>query len=127
MSYLTYAQVVPLGPELTMRRPAISRALSAWVIGAVMACSRAAPHPESTMLTAEEQRAGWRLLFDGKTVAGWRGFKSDTLPARWQPVDGALTRVAQAGDIVTDQQFQDFELTLEWMVAPGATAGSFTG
>ncbi|MGH7527528.1 MAG: 3-keto-disaccharide hydrolase [Gemmatimonadales bacterium] len=77
------------------------------------------------MLTAEEQRAGWRLLFDGRTAAGWRGFKSSALPAGWQAIDGALTRVAQAGDIVTDDQFQDFELTLEWKVAPGGNSGIF--
>jgi hypothetical protein len=77
------------------------------------------------MLTAEEQSAGWRLLFDGKTTAGWRGFKSPTMPAGWQVRDGALTRVAQAGDIVTDAEFKDFELTLEWKVAPGGNSGIF--
>ncbi len=108
-----------------MRRRAVRSAFSAGLIGAAMACSRAAPLTESAMLTAEEQRAGWRLLFDGRTAAGWRGFKSSTLPPGWQAIDGALTRVAETGDIVTDDQFQDFELTLEWKVAPGGNSGIF--
>ena len=40
-------------------------------------------------------------------------------------VDGALTRVADAGDIVTREQFQDFELALEWKVEPGGNSGIF--
>jgi Domain of Unknown Function (DUF1080) len=77
------------------------------------------------MSLSEDQSAGWRLLFDGKTTAGWRGFKSKTMPAGWQVIDGALTRVAQAGDIVSEQEFQDFELTLEWKVAPAGNSGIF--
>src|SRR5436190_14188038 len=62
---------------------------------------------------------GWRALFDGKTTAGWRGFRQQTLPAGWQAVGGALTRVGQgAGDIVTVDEFGDFELTLEWNLSP---------
>jgi hypothetical protein len=108
-----------------MHRRSVTRALLAGLIGAVLGCSRATPHPESAMVTPEEERAGWRLLFDGKTTAGWRGFKSETVPAGWQVIDGALTRVAQAGDIVTAEEFQDFELALEWKVAPGGNSGIF--
>jgi Domain of Unknown Function (DUF1080) len=106
---------------------AVRYTLSGGFVLAAMACSRAAPaqDPQAAMLTAEEQSAGWRLLFDGKTTAGWRGFKSSTMPAGWQVKDGALTRVAQAGDIVTDAEFKDFELTLEWKVAPGGNSGIF--
>lgn len=69
--------------------------------------------------------ASWRSLFDGHTPEAWRGFKSDRLPAGWRVVDGALTRVERAGDIVTREQFQDFELELEWKVAPGGNSGIF--
>lgn len=71
------------------------------------------------------QAAGWRLLFDGESAAGWRGFKGATLPPGWVVKDGALTRVAEAGDIVTDEVFRDFELTLEWKVAAGGNSGIF--
>jgi hypothetical protein len=76
-------------------------------------------------LTAAERSAGWRLLFDGKTTAGWRGFLQDSAPAGWQVVDGALTRVASGGDILTRDKFRNFELTLEWNIAPGGNSGIF--
>lgn len=76
-------------------------------------------------LTPEERAAGWRLLFDGETTAGWRGFKSDSIPSGWQVVDGSLTRVAPAGDLITVEQFESFELELEWQVEPGGNSGVF--
>jgi hypothetical protein len=74
-------------------------------------------------INAKEQTEGWRALFDGKTTAGWRGFRQKTMPGGWQAVDGALTRVGQAGDIVTIDQFGDFELTLEWNLSPNGNSG----
>jgi hypothetical protein len=74
-------------------------------------------------LTAEEQAKGWKLLFDGKTTSGWRGFKQQAAPAGWQVVDGALTRVGVGGDIMTADKFGSFELQLEWKVAPGGNSG----
>jgi hypothetical protein len=68
---------------------------------------------------------GWKPLFDGRTTAGWRGFRQQTMPEGWKVVDGALTRVAKAGDIVTLDQFENFELTAEWKIAPGANSGIF--
>ena len=76
-------------------------------------------------LTDAERGAGWRLLFDGRTTTGWRGFKRSAMPDGWQVVDGALTRVAGGGDIITTDQFANFELALEWMVAPGGNSGVF--
>jgi hypothetical protein len=70
-------------------------------------------------------QAEWRPLFDGKTTNGWRGFKQQQLPAGWKVVGGALTRVAQAGDIVSEAEFENFELTLEWKIAKGANSGIF--
>lgn len=75
------------------------------------------------MNTTATPESGWRSLFDGRTTAGWRGFRMDAMPAGWQVVDGALTRVGQAGDIITQERFADFELALEWMVAPGGNSG----
>jgi Domain of Unknown Function (DUF1080) len=76
-------------------------------------------------LTAAERSAGWRLLFDGKTTAGWRGYKQDSAPPGWQVVDGALTRVNSAGDIITRTKFRNFELSLEWNIAAGGNSGIF--
>jgi hypothetical protein len=76
-------------------------------------------------LTDAERAEGWRLLFDGKTTTGWRGYGRTDMPKGWQVVDGALTRVARAGDIVTVGRYRDFELRLEWKVAPGGNSGIF--
>ena len=77
------------------------------------------------MSPPESLDAGWRALFDGVSTDAWRGFRSDRLPAGWQVVDGALTRVAPAGDIVTREQFGDFELALAWRVRAGGNSGVF--
>jgi hypothetical protein len=74
-------------------------------------------------LTAAERAEGWRLLFDGRTTEGWRGYKQQTAPDGWQAIDGELTRVAAGGDIITNEQFGDFELALEWKVAEGGNSG----
>jgi Domain of Unknown Function (DUF1080) len=112
-----------------------SRLLGACVGAALAAVTPAAPaqtppSPSSdaspaNALTPAEQAAGWRLLFDGKTGAGWRGFRQDSLPAGWKVVDGALTRVASAGDIITRQQFANFELRLGWNISEGGNSGIF--
>jgi len=82
-------------------------------------------HPLSAQntLTEDERAAGWQLLFDGRSTAAWRGYRQETMPAGWQAVDGTLARVAEASDIITRAQFQDFELSLEWQVAPGGNSG----
>ena len=76
-------------------------------------------------LTPAERAEGWRLLFDGKTTTGWRGWKMDTLPSGWRAVDGALTRVRKAADIITTDMFKDFELKLEWKIAKNGNSGIF--
>jgi hypothetical protein len=78
-----------------------------------------------TMASPREAPGEWRSLFDGKTTAGWRGFLAKQIPDGWKAVDGALTRVDKAGDIVTVDEFADFELTLDWKIAKGANSGIF--
>ena len=64
-------------------------------------------------LSDKERADGWKLLFDGKTTHGWRGFKQDKCPDGWQAKDGALVRADRAGDIVTTDEFDSFELAFE--------------
>ena len=102
-----------------------------WVIvaGVVVlaaACRGAQPmsaQAQHNVLTNAERAAGWRLLFDGQTTDGWRGYRSEQMPDGWQAVDGELTRLSDATDIITRDQFGDFELTLEWKVEPGGNSG----
>lgn len=92
-------------------------------------CARPAgsPSPEadrdSQSMTQHE--TGWRSLFDGKTTDGWRAFRKPAISDGWRVMDGALTRVAEGGDIITVDQFTNFELALEWKVAPGGNSGIF--
>lgn len=76
-------------------------------------------------LTAAEQATGWRLLFDGRTTAGWRGYKSETVPAAWTVVDGALRKETATGDIMAREQFGNFELRFDWMIGAAGNAGVF--
>ena len=72
---------------------------------------------------ASSDDAGWRPLFSGGSTAAWRGYRRPDVPPGWQVVDGALTRVEPAGDLVTVEQFGDFELAFEWRIAPGGNSG----
>lgn len=76
-------------------------------------------------LTEAERAAGWRLLFDGETLAGWRAYDSEMPPEGWRAEDGTLHRFASGGDIMTVDQFENFELELEWKVAEGGNSGIF--
>lgn len=69
----------------------------------------------------------WRPLFDGTTAAAWRGYQRDALPDGWQVVDGALARIGQAGDLVTVDRFENFELRFEWQLEEGGNSGVFFG
>ena len=77
-------------------------------------------------LGVREQREGWKLLFDGKTTEGWRGFGKPAFPDKgWVVEDGWLRHVPKAGggDVITRDLFTDFEFEFEWRIAPGANSG----
>ena len=80
----------------------------------------------ANQLTPAEKAAGWKLLFDGQTADGWRGYRKEGFPDKgWVVTDGCLRVVggAKGGDIITKDQYGDFELALEWRVAPRANSG----
>jgi len=93
----------------------------------VFALGSSAGAQDPNALAADEQQAGWRLLFDGKTTAGWRGYKSTKMPASWRVENGSLlsrrTQGESFGDIITDEQFDDFELVWEWKMTAGNNSG----
>ena len=94
-------------------------------LSAPPASAAASQPPAVNSLTAAEKAAGWQLLFDGVTTAGWRGFRKTDMPAGWTVEAGVLTRSAAATDIVTVAEFDNFELFFDWMVTPGANSGVF--
>ena len=78
------------------------------------------------VLSAEERAAGWRLLFDGKSTDQWLGYGKDSFPSEgWQVRDGCLVRVGPAGDIMTKEEFKNFELAVDWRICPGGNSGIF--
>jgi hypothetical protein len=76
-------------------------------------------------LTEPERRSGWRLLFDGQSSDAFRGYRQTKVPAGWVVEEGTLVRkAAGAGDLVTKDTFEHFELLLDYRIAAnGKPAG----
>ena len=82
-------------------------------------------------ISAREAKDGWKLLWDGRTTAGWRGAKLTSFPEKgWEARDGALSVVETGGgeaiaggDIVTVDQYENFELIVEYNITTGANSG----
>jgi hypothetical protein len=83
------------------------------------------PDAGMNRLSSAQVAAGWRLLFDGKTQAGWRVYRGQAQSGGWFVRDGALMKEGPTDDIVTVDQFGDFELEFEWLVSTGGNAGVF--
>src|SRR5688500_9769246 len=120
-------------PPMGTNRPAVHLA----VIAAACALTVCAEAQKPNELSAAEREAGWRLLFDGRSLTGWRGLGYDSVPtAHWRVVDGAIVKIPRAkvarqadgqpaagGDLMSIDSFRDFELAFEWRVTPGANSG----
>lgn len=79
---------------------------------------------EENTLSEAEKKSGWKSLFDGKTTKGWRNYKKQEISNGWQVKDGALTRVDKgAGDIITTEKYEEFELSLEYKISKGGNSG----
>lgn len=84
------------------------------------------PSQQLNQLTRAEQRAGWELLFDGQSLDGWRSYRKPTVPPHgWIIENGCLKLVqgSRPGDLVTVEQFENFELVWEWRISPGGNNG----
>jgi len=87
--------------------------------------------PADNALTEEERQEGWELLFDGQSLDKWRGHLSDSLPASsWSVADGEVivkssggAESEAGGDIITRKQYGAFELSVDFMLTPGANSG----
>jgi hypothetical protein len=70
------------------------------------------------------KKGKWEVLFDGTSTEHWRGYKRDTLPSQWIIENGTLTLTKKGGGyIVTKEQYQDFELRLDWKIAEAGNSG----
>lgn len=80
-------------------------------------------------LTDAEKKAGWKLLFDGKTLNGWKMYQSKPADC-WGAKDGELYCKGSAtdksdlrADIITAEQYENYELSVDWKIAPGGNSG----
>lgn len=80
-------------------------------------------------LTNKEIADGWQLLFDGKTTKGWHKFNEEGMTDGWIAVNGELVALGKGGDIggdiVSDNDFTNFDLKLEWKISPEGNSGIF--
>lgn len=86
----------------------------------------------STMQSSDNNNAeaGWVSLFDGKTLQGWHTYNGTGVGGAWKAEDGVLHLDAnakkagqQGGDIVTNEEFENFHLKLDWKISPGGNSG----
>ena len=119
VSLAAFAATAALGASLLATAPTTHS-------GAVVAAAQA-----DNTLTAQEKTAGWRLLFDGSTTKGWRNAHHDKFPDKgWVVKDGVLSVVesggaeaAHGGDIVTLDEYGDFEFKADVKLTKGANSG----
>ena len=80
-------------------------------------------------LSKQEKKEGWKLLFDGKTTDGWRGFNMGEIPPAWKAIDGLLMSSGEGadigGEIITVDKYENFDLKLEWKLAKEGNSGIF--
>jgi hypothetical protein len=83
-------------------------------------------------LTSAQEREGWKLLFDGTTTNGWHTYGKQSVGSAWKVSDGNLfldhiqsegRRIEGGGDIVTNEEYENFDLKLEWKISPGGNSG----
>jgi len=99
--------------------------------GQAAAQKPAADSSKLNQLTPEEQKGGWILLFNGRNLDGWRGYKkTDASGTRWKVENGMLTLPPNDGkdtlgarDIISNDTFEQFELTWEWRIAQAGNSG----
>jgi Domain of Unknown Function (DUF1080) len=91
---------------------------------AVTAAVHAADTPNT--LTNQERAEGWKLLFDGTTATGWRGYNKDVAPEGWQVVDGTITLDgSKVGDLITVDEYENFDFAFEWRISKNGNSGVF--
>ncbi|MCG7857962.1 DUF1080 domain-containing protein [Flavihumibacter sediminis] len=102
----------------------------AWLL--ISACASSKKMTADNTLSTKEQQEGWQLLFDGNTTNGWHTYGKKTVGAAWKVTDGTLHleasnksgwQTGDGGDIVTDQEFGDYHLKLEWKISPNGNSG----
>lgn len=78
-------------------------------------------------LSEDEERDGWKLLFDGESLDGWRDYQGETVEGPWKVVDGMLEAQGEGADeygyLSTTEQYENFILDFDWKIAEGGNSG----
>ena len=102
--------------ESVMKKTAATSLLASCAVSLALFSSCASQ--EQNTLTPEEIADGWVLLFDGKTLDGWKDYNGTTLTQPWHVVDGCIQAKGDGSDasgyIVTDKEYENFELSWDW-------------
>jgi len=84
---------------------------------------------EPNSLTESEKKAGWKLLFDGKTLNGWRAYQNKKLES-WMAMSGVIhckgsteDKSDLRADLITDKQYENFDLSIDWKISPKGNSG----
>jgi hypothetical protein len=108
-----------------MRSFGMTTTLKVSILVAGLAALSAAAGAMAAGVSGASRQGEWKSLFDGVSTSGWRGYKQASAPASWKAVDGLLVLEGKAGDLVTEEEFGDFELSLEWKIKDGGNSGIF--
>jgi hypothetical protein len=98
------------------------------MIRSILACGAALALAAHLTSPAAQTRSGggrWRSLFDGKSLDAWRTYQSAGPPEKWEIKDGVLMKDGNASDLVSKDEFGDFELQLEWRIGEAGNSGIF--
>jgi 3-keto-disaccharide hydrolase len=99
-------------------------AMATWVVLARSATPASEQHSGGKSGT-RDAHAATKVLFDGSSLAAWRGYKSDAVPSGWRIDQGVLTKDGQVADIVSRDEFGDFDFELEWKIGEAGNSGIF--
>lgn len=107
------------------------KAILAAILASVTACNGEAPQSEAM---SDEDKGDWVELFNGENLDGWRSYNAEAPGEGWIVRNGAIvldvdaeTDEQTAGDLITEQQYENFELELEWKLTAGGNSGIFYG
>lgn len=99
------------------------------VLTAAILISCSSQKPKDNELSTAEKEQGYQLLFDGKTLNGWHLYNQGEISSAWIAQDGELKCLpgtdARHGDLVTDQDFENYEFSFDWKISKEGNSGVF--
>ncbi|MDG1991784.1 MAG: DUF1080 domain-containing protein, partial [Pirellulales bacterium] len=102
--------------------PNTKHILTAWLL-LLVGISGVFADDSINRLTESEKRSGWELLFDGTSLHGFKGYQQDTPGAGWRVIDGTIVRAEAAGDLLTQEMYDSFEIQLEYRISEAGNSG----